>query len=207
MQGANGTYAQSQLDQMAIEINQLLEGVLDQANHETSGRYVFAGTHTLALPFEATRNAQGEITAVTYVGNDENIKIAISDGVNVIVNETGTDVFLTNQDIFQLLIDIRDDLRAGDQNSLRTLRLEELEVAQDQILISLARIGAIQNRIERAGANMEEFIVQLQKVLSDAIDADYAETVIHLNAQSNAFQAALDAAARVIQPSLLDFVR
>jgi flagellar hook-associated protein 3 FlgL len=49
--------------------------------------------------------------------------------------------------------------------------------------------------------------VQLKQVLSDNIDADYAETVLNLNAQTNAYQTALNAAARVIQPSLLDFMR
>jgi flagellar hook-associated protein 3 FlgL len=47
----------------------------------------------------------------------------------------------------------------------------------------------------------------LTEVVSDNIDADFAEVTLNLNAQTNAFQAALNAGARVIQPSLLDFVR
>ena len=46
----------------------------------------------------------------------------------------------------------------------------------------------------------------MQTQLSDAIDADYAEVITELNAQTNAFQAALSAAARAILPSLLDYV-
>jgi len=44
-------------------------------------------------------------------------------------------------------------------------------------------------------------------VISDNIDADFAEVALNLNAQTNAFQAALNAGSRVIQPSLLDFIR
>jgi len=50
-------------------------------------------------------------------------------------------------------------------------------------------------------------MIQYQKLLSDTLDADFGDVVVKLNAQSNAYQAALNAAARVIQPSLLDYVR
>ncbi|HIJ72688.1 MAG TPA: flagellar hook-associated protein FlgL [Candidatus Hydrogenedentes bacterium] len=207
IQAANDTNVQQQLDQIAIEINQLLEGVLVQANHETNGRYVFGGTRTMAPPYVATRNANGDITAISYVGNDEHIYVAISDGIDVVANETGADAFQSTQDIFQLLIDIRDDMVAGDQNSLRDVRLDELDVTQDQLLVSMARVGSVQNRLERAASDIEDFMIQYQKLLSDTLDADFGDVVVKLNAQSNAYQAALNAAARVIQPSLLDYVR
>lgn len=207
VQGATGTNNQTQLDQIAIEIDQLLETAVAEANHQTNGRYVFGGTRTTAPPFTVTRDAENRITAVAYQGNDEAIRIAIGDSVDVAINETGSDAFQSSQDIFQMLIAIRDNLRAGDQASLQNQRLAELPAARSQLLISLARIGAVQNRIEQATANAENAVQQLRSALSDSIDADYAETVVNLNAQSNAYQAALNAAARVIQPSLLDFVR
>lgn len=207
LQGANGTVNQAQRDQTAIEINQLLETAVEQANHQTNGRYIFGGTRTLAAPFDVTRNGQGEITAVTYQGNDETMEVSVGDGASAVVNETGQDAFLSSQDVFQVLINIRNNLRAGNQSALQNQRLDELKKVQDQLLISMARVGAIQNRFDGLTANTEDFTLQLQQTLSDNIDADYAETVINLNAQTNAFQAALNAAARVIQPSLLDFLR
>ncbi len=207
LQGANGTYTQVQRDQIAIEVNQLLEGMFEQSNHMTNGRYVFGGTRTLTAPFEATRNAQGEITSVAYTGNDESVEIQVSDGASVVINESGERAFQQNQDVFQLLIDIRDNLRAGNTTALQGDRLTEIKTAQDQLLISMAHVGATQNRLDRLVMNLEDFTDQFKETLSDNIDADYADTIINLNTQSNAFQAALNAAARVIQPSLLDFVR
>lgn len=207
LQGANGTLNQKQLDQIAIEVNQLLEGIFEQSNHTTNGRYIFGGTRTLSAPFEATRDANGEITAVTYTGNDEDVEIQVADGASVIINETGSRAFQSNQDVFQLLIDIRDNLRSGNQTALQGDRLNELKTAQDQLLISMARIGSTQNRLDRLGINLENFTDLFRETLSDNIDADYADTIINLNTQQNAFQAALNAAARAIQPSLLDFIR
>jgi flagellar hook-associated protein 3 FlgL len=206
LQGANGTSSQSQMEALAIEVNQLIESTLTEANHQTNGRYVFGGTRTLNAPFVATRDAEGQITDVTYEGNEEAIKISVTEGISVQINETGQSAFSSDQDILQMLIDIRDNLMAGDKTSLQTDRLIELGNAQDQLLMSMAALGATQNRMDALTANLEESVDQLRVTLSDNIDADYAETVINLNAQSNAYQAALEAAARVIQPSLLDFI-
>ena len=206
LRGANGTNAQSQLDALALEIDQILEGIFSTANHETNGRYLFGGTRTTAPPYEAVRNAAGEITAVNFVGNTEAVRVAISDVLDLQYNETGPDVLSETQDIFQTLIDVRDSLRAGDTGALGSVRLEEMETVRVQLTSALARVGSIQNRLDRSVEEFEEFTFQLQTQLSDAIDADYAEVITELNAQTNAFQAALSAAARAILPSLLDYV-
>ena len=209
LQGASDTNAQTQRDQIAIEVNQLLESALNQSNHITNGRYIFGGTRTQTPPFNATRDADGDITAVTYEGNNERISVEVSDGVRIPYNETGSDVFLQTipgtTDLFQTLIDLRDNLRTGNTAAL-TDQMTELNKALDQLIISVTRVGAIENRFQQIDANLRDISQQLELVYSDSIDADFAEVIIQLNAQSNAFQAALTAAARVIQPSLLDYI-
>lgn len=206
LQGANGTNSQEQRDAIALEVNQLLETMLGFGNHQTNGRFIFGGTNTLNRPFVETR-VGGEISTVAYEGNSEHIATMISRDLTVEFNETGDAAFQGMVDVFALLAGIRDDLRAGNTANLGTMRLDELESAQDQLLLSQARLGAVQNRVDRVTQNLEDFTVQLQEVLSEKIDADMAEVFVEFNAQSNAFTAALNASARVIQPSLLDFVR
>lgn len=204
--GANETIAQPQLDAIALEIDELLEAAVVSGNHRTSNRSIFAGTQTLADAFDVTRVA-GQITAVTYAGNDQSIEINISDGVRTGINVTGADAFQSNVDIFAMLIGIRDDLLAGDQASLRNVRLAELETGREQTLTAVAQIGAIQNRLERVSNDLQDFNIGFQELLSEKIDADFAETVLGLTVAETAFRAALNATARVIQPSLLDFIR
>jgi flagellar hook-associated protein 3 FlgL len=210
LQGSSGTNAQLQRDQIAIEIDQLLESLLVEGNQVSNGRFIFGGTVTLTEPFEETRGADNRITSVAYVGNDENFTIEVQEGITVAANETGSDVFtaagVSGADIFQTLIDIRDNLEAGNVGALET-RLNELSDAQDQVLVSIARIGSSQNRLERLDSNLQDINLQLLDVIADNIDADFAETIVNLNAQTNSLQASLDASARVIQPSLLSFLR
>ena len=209
LRGKSTTNAQEQRDLIAEEVNQLLESMLSEANHETNGRYLFAGTRTTAPPFEATRDANGDITAVAYAGNDESIQVEISAGVFVAVNMSGQDAFVggtpTTVNLLDTLIQVRDNLLAGDVNALDT-RLEELYTGQDQLLRASARVGAAENRLSRADDTLQTILTQLEEVISDNIDADFADVTVELNAESNAFQASLSAAARVIQPSLLDFL-
>ncbi len=209
LQGASNTNAQAQRDALAEEIDEVLEQLLVEANHITNDRYVFGGTRTLSAPFVATRNADDEVTAVAYTGNSADIEIAISEGVRVATNVPGDGVFLStgaqSTDIFQMLIDIRDNLRAGDVGALTT-RLEEMNFAETQLQVATARLGAVTNRIEDVESELDAYNVQLESVRSDNIDADFAEVILNLNSQSNAFQAALTAGARVLQPSLLNFL-
>ena len=71
LQGASGTNDQLQRDQIAIEVNQLLESLLVESNYQSNGRHIFGGTVTKTPPFVATRDANEEISAVTYAGNEE----------------------------------------------------------------------------------------------------------------------------------------
>ncbi|HPO13199.1 MAG TPA: flagellar hook-associated protein FlgL [Candidatus Hydrogenedentes bacterium] len=209
LQGLSDTNGQTQRDQIALEINSILEDVITQGNYVSNGRYIFAGTRTATKPFTATRNAAGESTAVAFEGNTETFEIEICTGTRVTVNQSGEDVFLqttgTSVNIFETLINIRDHLRAGDTASLQS-DLEDLVQSQDQLMVAVAKIGATQSRIESVEGNLRDINTQMEKVISDNIDADFADVVVNLNSQSNAFQASLSAAARVIQPSLLDFL-
>lgn len=208
LQGKSDTNSPLQRSQIATEINQVLETVLAYSNQYSADRYAFGGTRTGQKPFQETRNANNEINAVTYVGNDEHFQIELGAGVRANANETGSDVFTnaSGTDIFAMLIEIRDNMRNGNTNGLDT-NLGQIKKAQEQLLTATARVGALQSRIERVTANLEDQDTQLKQTLSQNIDADYAEVMVNLNAQANAFQASLNAAARVIQPSLLDYVR
>ncbi len=210
LQGMNGSNSQLQRDQIATEVNQLVEALVKEANHQTYGKYIFGGTVTMTKPFQESRNLAGEINAVTYVGNDEYSYIEISEGARVNINLTGREVFLPtitgSTDIFQSIINLRDDLRASNFGGIQQ-RIDELTRAINQLALALAKVGSVTNRMENTERDLENANIELRRVISDNIDADMAEVIVNLNSQSNAYQSALNAASRVIQPSLLDYIR
>ncbi|HOK88537.1 MAG TPA: flagellar hook-associated protein FlgL [Candidatus Hydrogenedentes bacterium] len=210
LQGANDTNSQVDRNQIAIEINQILENALVEANHKTGNRYIFGGTWTSSPPYTPIRNAAGEMISVIYNGNDETIETEISPVVRVPVNETGNGYFwdtdFASANVFETLISIRDNLRAGNTGAL-TQDLRNLKSNIDRVTTALARVGAIQNRMDLIQNATEIYNVQLESLRSESADADFAEVTVNLNVAINALQGALNVGARVLQPTLLDFIR
>ena len=130
--------------------------------------------------------------------------------VRVPVNETGNGYFwdtdFTSANVFETLISIRDNLRAGNTAAL-TQDLRNLQSNLDRVTTALARVGAIQNRMDLIQNATEIYNVQLESLRSESVDADFADVTVNLNVALNALQGALNVGARVLQPTLLDFIR
>ncbi len=91
LQAANGTYTPGDLAAMGAEINQQLEALFRTANSRSGGSSLFAGAETFTDAFSATRNSQGQITGVTYNGDD--VDLEVDAGGNVPVTWPGSRVF------------------------------------------------------------------------------------------------------------------
>ncbi len=72
---------------------------------------------------------------------------------------------------------------------------------------ALGEIGARYNRVETMKNRANHQIVTLRSSLSEVEDIDLPATIMDLQLQETAYKAALSATARVIQPSLVDFLR
>jgi len=68
-------------------------------------------------------------------------------------------------------------------------------------------VGAKTNRLELTKARLEDAGLNLSTLLSKNEDIDTAEVITRLKMQENTYQTALAAGARIIQPTLLDFLR
>jgi len=204
MQGVNDTTGQNGRNTIASEINQLVESILQSANSARSGRYIFAGTNTKTVPFEATHNSKGEISAVTYKGNREKIEYQIGPSATVQVNQTGNEVFIDNK-LFSSIINIRDSLASGAVVSARN-ELDNLNNAQDSILNSIAKAGGVSNTLELTGNRITDTKLSLNEVLATTESADITELVLKLKEQENIFQASLASGSVLLNTSILDYL-
>lgn len=87
------------------------------------------------------------------------------------------------------------------------LCLETFDGALDQVLIERAEVGARTRRADMASFRQLSFELQVTRQLSNVEDADFAKVITDLAIAEAAYQAALAAAARMIQPSLIQFLR
>ena len=88
-----------------------------------------------------------------------------------------------------------------------TVLIGRVQGAQNHLLTRTAEIGGRQRRLELLEARYSQDNLNYEKMRSDAEDADMAEVIMYLKMAETVYQAALSAGARVIQPTLMDFLR
>jgi flagellar hook-associated protein 3 FlgL len=213
VQGGTDSSDQTSRDSIAAELEQLIEGIKQDANANYRGSYLFAGAMVSQAPYEA--GAADD----TYHGDGGGVDAGvpgivrqIGPGVTMTINVLGRDVLGNGQGaaddkLLHVLRDAVDHLRAGDGASLRGTDLTRLDANVDSMLGVRAANGARTNRLEAALSRLQEVEESTLGQLSQTEDADIAKTLIDLNSQTAAYQAALRAGASIVQSSLMDFLR
>ena len=88
-----------------------------------------------------------------------------------------------------------------------TILIGLVQDAQNHVLTRTAEIGGRQRRLELLDARYQQDNINYEGMRSDAEDADMAEVIMYLKMAETVYQAALSAGARIIQPTLMDFLR
>jgi len=198
LQGASASVSPAARTALAAEVRQIRQGVLDDANTDYLGRPVFGGTTAGNDAYDATG---------AFVGVAEAVSRATADGVRIRVDLPGTDVFGDGPtSVFAELDALADALEAGDETAIRA-SIDALGSRLETVSASRAGVGATTNRLERAVQQIQDSTIDLTSDLSDVEDVDLAKVLMDLQVQEVAYQAALAGTARVLQPSLVDFLR
>lgn len=199
LQGANtGAMSQTALDALATEVSQIRESVLQQANTQYLGRPVFGGTTAQEIAF----NPDG-----TYAGDNGQVTRRIGSDVTVRVDADGIGTFGADGDnLFSHLTDLATALHIGDTAGI-SKGIDALGGDLSKLSGAQAGEGASYNRITHASDLASQSVLQLKSSLSDVEDVDLAAATVDLQTQQVAYQAALAATGRTVQPSLLDFLR
>ncbi|MBE7445060.1 MAG: flagellar hook-associated protein FlgL [Planctomycetia bacterium] len=207
MQASNDTLGQQERNIIAAELNELMESILQNVNTNNNGRYLFSGTKTSTSPFTATRDSNGKISSVSYNGNNEEIKYQTGSDTYMQVNTPGGALFQNNA-IFSTLTSLRDELESSTYDSSTFLGLRNnLDTATNTLLTEVTTLGAKANRLELTANSLNSSLVALKELISYTEDADIASLIMDLKNQENVLQSSLETGARIIQPSLLDFLR
>jgi len=213
LQGGSDSADQTSRNAIAAELEELIQAIKQNASATYRGSYIFSGAETGVRPYDPGADD-------TYHGDDGGLS---GSGVSGIVREIGPGVTLTinivghtvlgqgqgaNDDkLLDVLRDSVDHLRAGDGAAVRGTDLARLDTNLDNLLDIWAGNGARANRLESALTRLDEVEETTIKQLSETEDADIAKTIIELNSQQAAYQAALRAGASIVQASLMDFLR
>ncbi len=109
--------------------------------------------------------------------------------------------------VFDMVKQLRDSLYRNDVEDIGTRALGGIDLALDNILKYRAKLGARENRLEMVKKTLIQEKTDFEEILSKSEDVDIAESITKLKMLELAHQAALGVSARIIQPTLLDFLR
>lgn len=189
----------------SAEVNQLIEQLLQVGNTRLGNDYIFAGTAVDAPAFSATRDVNGNVTAVTYDGNTDQASIPLSEVASV----TPSSAPATNQairDLVNQLVSLRDALSANDSAGIAASQTAIID-GEDNFVTALAATGAVQTRIEVNRAQQLNRGDNLVELIGSETTVDLPEAIVRLNQSQVAYQAALQSAANIMKISLLDYIR
>jgi flagellar hook-associated protein 3 FlgL len=208
LRGSADTGGPQDRQSLADEVNHHLEQVLAEANARSIDGYLFGGTQTTVAPFTATRDSDGLIVAVSAnpLGIDGRVTAQLAGGATMTTNVSGSDVFSKSVDLFQLLVQVRDQLKTGSASDVAAT-LGSLDQALDQVRAASSGVGSRIARIRQVQQEAENALLTLKARLSETEDADLAEVSIQFQQAQTVYQAALATASRVLGRSLLDFLQ
>ncbi|MFX3617893.1 MAG: flagellar hook-associated protein FlgL [Sporolactobacillus sp.] len=203
VEASNGTYTPDQRTAAQAEISQLTQQLVTLGNTQVGGQYIFHGNDS-ATPLLQQDSSSGAVSVITNSGSSPDVSIAVNDGIQMTINVPPTAVFTPQ--MFGDLSDLQDKLKSGSSSDISAF-LDNIDTRLDAVSTAQADLGAKENRLDMVSNRLSDQKTTATQIMSTNEDADYAETIINLNQQQNVYNASLSVGARVIQQSLVDYLR
>ncbi|MBM6623470.1 flagellar hook-associated protein 3 [Micrococcaceae bacterium RIT802] len=188
---------------IAIELETLRDSLMDAANTQYAGRTIFAGTSDAGVA--VVKNDDGSVTIPPAGGSVDRRTGA---NTTIRVDTDATAVFGPAEeggdDVFSLISNIIKDLRAGTNISSR---IDQVDASMKQVRDAQTSVGVRHATVLAAKSSLLDDAVTLEGRRSAVEDIDLGTAILDLKTQEVAYQAALAASAKVLQPTLMDFLR
>lgn len=189
----NGGLGAESLAGVAADVRAVGAELLDLYNTTYLDRPVFGGT----VQGSATIDASG-----AYLGDGGAVSLRISSDALVRIDVDGAAV---GADTVPAAIDqIATNVAGG---VVGDADLEAVDDLLSKVATALGDIGARSERVDQTRAMVESHRLDLTSRISVNEDVDLPESIMNLEAQRVGYEAALAAAARVQQISLMDFLK
>lgn len=206
--GANGSLADTDRAAIKDEVEMQIGQLADILNTNFDGRYIFGGQKTTEKPFEVN---------LEYKGDHNNISREISKGVVIEIPTAGSKITQLdtnynlsskdNEDLGTFLNNVVTALKEGSTDALSGNLLGDMDQHLDNVIRVRSQMGAVYNRLESAKDRNETENLNLNSLLSQRQDIDIAEKYMEFSNMKAVYQASLSVGAKILQPSLLDYLR
>ena len=233
----NAAYGVDEKRAIKNEINQKIGEVSQILNTNFDGKYIFGGTKGSSKPVGSMEDVATGNNIIHLSGKDgeilelnsseEDIKnqidmigsglsTEISQGVKIEYSVTATDILMFKNlegnsinlmDLFKDITNNLDSSNLADSKKITNENLKDMDYVISNILKTRAEVGSKQNRMESAQEQNEAENFNIKGILSKIEDIDFAEKTIEASVMQSVYTAALQTSGKILQPTLMDFLR
>lgn len=165
-------------------------------------------------PFELKVADTGVEPQITTTGQKGKVEMEVFNGIQLTVNaDFGPELFGQIDSVLTEVSNILGDPNASSEDisnklgGMATDLNKTIADIQGRVLDARADVGARMNRVELMTNRLDIQKVNTTKQKSLNEDTDYAETITNMVTQESLHQAALSVGAKIIQQTLVDFIR
>jgi len=166
-------------------------------------------------PLDPMDGIDGMIARIEMLNNlkGDVLTFDVGPAVSIPVTINGVDLAFfqasngSSYNIFNVLHEIYQAASSGAGAEELGKLIRPLQDAQNHLLTKVAELGGRTRRLDLLHSRYEQDEINYEKMKSDAEDADMAEIIMYQKMAEAVYQAALSAGARIIQPTLMDFLR
>lgn len=218
LRGLNNTYNYEDRKVLAKEVEQLKGNIVTQLNKEYSGKYYFGGYNTFEAPFKEDADGNmtynGEIIEdITEADYDdymkENIFVKTGKSTEIGVSLPGIDVVGYGEDnLFSVLDNVIENLNTdpADLDELNELT-EKTDDFFSKVQNHISTVGAKAKNLDVMKGQADAIKNNLTDALSKESDIDIEEAIMNYKSNEMVYNSALAVSAKIIQPTLIDFLR
>jgi flagellar hook-associated protein 3 FlgL len=182
---------------IAAEIRSLRDQIFSLANTQERGRYLFAGSNVLSVPFAISGDA------VSYNGNDVVNGITVDNGVKVSESIAGSTAF---NSVFSAINGLLTAMDGNDVSNITTA-LGQFSSALSDLGLAREQIGSNLSALTNVATNLTSEKTSLTARKSKLEDADMAAATVQLGQDQNVLQAALSVGRNILsQRDLFDIL-
>lgn len=204
----SGAYGDDEIRAIKSEVNEKVKQIGEALNTTYAGRFIFGGSNTDKAPVEIFEHTDGTVELrLKPSANEEKLKVEISDGISIDYNLTASQV-TDNLNGLNTINNILSELGKTPVDIDEIQKLSgDLGNYMTHTLNNRSTIGARSNTVENIKSSNEENILRLKGVYSNMQDVDWAEKYIELKSAEMVYTSCMQVGAKLIQPTLLDYLR
>jgi len=194
----------SNLNSFADQIDASLNIILESANTEFNGQFVFGGTDDSQSPYGYSDDNSAIELKVDDVSGERKVKI--SKNITQKLNVTGSDLFgnLDGTDIFNKLIEIRDNLRNGIKPTDEDV--QAIEDFSTSVRNHLSEAGNVSNKLDASSEILANQVLTLEDLVSKESEVDIAAAMIDLQNYDYSLQLSYKMSSMFLAKSILDYI-